>query len=104
VKLIFTHRLAVLLCEQEFWREISEESIAVLAITMDTSTSKPLHKPMQLKCYQMIEVSSMAGKENSFMKGDSMADNCCTGNVRPCCAVAILFDILTIIRLSQLWL
>jgi SNF2 family DNA or RNA helicase len=99
MKLIFTHRLAELMDNQEFQRENLEESKAALGITMETRTFKPLHKPTQLQPHQIIAVNWMAEKENSLAKGGLLADYCGTGKVRPCCALDILFATLTIIRL-----
>jgi SNF2 family DNA or RNA helicase len=99
MKLIFTHRLAELMDNQEFNRENLEKSMAALGITMETRTFKPLHKPKQLQPHQLIAVNWMAEKQNSWANGGLLADDCGTAKVRPCCAVDILFATLTIIRL-----
>jgi len=99
MNLFLTHRLAELMDNQDFQRENLEESVAVLGITMETRTFKPLHKPAQLQPHQIISGNSMAEKENSLAKSGSLADDCGTGKVRPCCALDILFATLTIIRL-----
>ena len=99
MKLIFTHRLAELMDNQEFQRENLKESIAALGITMETRTSTPQHKPMLLQPHQIIALNWMAEKENSFGKGGLLADDCGPGKVRLCSASDILFATLTIIRL-----
>jgi len=91
MNLIFTRRLAELLDNQEFQREDLVESMAALGITMEVRTFKPLHKPTQLQPHQIIVVNRMAEKEISLAKGGLLADDCGTGNVRPCCALEIYF-------------
>jgi SNF2 family DNA or RNA helicase len=99
MKLIFAHRLAELIDNQEFQRDNLQESLAALGITIETRTFKPLHKPMQLQPHQIIAVNWMAEKGNSLAKGGLLADDCDSGKVRPWSALDILFATLTIIRL-----
>ena len=72
-----------------FQKEHLEGSIAALGIAIETRTFKLLHKPMQLQPHQILAMSWIAEKENSLVKGGSVADNSGTGKVRPCYALEI---------------
>ena len=89
MKLIYTRRLAELIDNRGFQIEILEESMAASGITMEISTFKLLHKPMQVQPHQIITVSWMAEKENCLANGGLLADDCGTVMVRPCCAHVI---------------
>jgi len=74
---------------QRFQRENFEESMAVLGITTEIRTYKPLHEPSQLQPHQIIAANWIAETKNSLEKGGLFADDCGTGKVRPCCALEI---------------
>ena len=89
MKLIFTRRLAEQIDNLQFQTETLEESMAVLGITREIRTFKPLNNPTQLQPHQTIAGNWMAVKENSMVKAGQLADDCCTGNVSFCCSLEI---------------
>jgi hypothetical protein len=54
---------------QQFQRENLQESMAVLRITMQIRTFKPLHKLTHSQPHQIIAENWMAEMENSLAKG-----------------------------------
>jgi hypothetical protein len=89
MKLIFTRRLAEQMDNLQFQREILEESMAVLGITMEIRTLKLLNNPTHLPPHQIIAGNWMAEKENSMVNGSLLADDCCTGNISFCYSLEI---------------